>query len=305
MKKKDLILSYATYANYSDLNVFFRSARRFCRPEEVDIVVIINPMGNSYAELSDRYEVQLIPAYSIWREVRTSTQAKLLYRVVLRLAEWYARHPAIFGNPEVLRAIHRTISHPWIYAQAQRFLSFEDFLRVRSTYNMILLTDARDVVFQQNPFSGLSPKKLHVALQNPTEIYGSDNVDSRWMREVIGRECLEKLRGKIASCCGTTIGGYAVVMEYLEKLTSTILEKKYRAVEQPMHNEIVYLKFPSDAIVLHDNLEGPFITLGGMSADQLELSDTELRVRGRLVPVVHMYDRIPETKALFGGLYAE
>jgi hypothetical protein len=303
-KPRDLILSYATHAKRCDLNAFFASARRFCDPDAVDIVVIINPMGMEYAHLADKYDVQLYPANSIWREIRDARNIRLFYRLVLRLMETIERYPVFFGSPQTVDAVHRSISHPWIYAQAQRFLSFEDFLNVRSTYRMIMLTDARDVVFQQCPFIGLDYHKLHVALQTSGEIYGADNLDSRWMKEVLGLRSLARLRGKVASCCGTIIGGYPVIMDYLSKLSRMIIAHKYRPVEQPMHNQIIHFDIPPDRVLFHDNAAGPFITLGGMSADELELGESDLRMRGRLVPVVHMYDRIPETKALFERLYA-
>jgi hypothetical protein len=299
---KDLILSYATNADYDGLRRLIVSARRFCPADEVDIVIIINPMGERYARLAEEYGVQLYPCNSIWKEIRPSKQMRIFYRLLLGLAEGFERYPALFGSKDISNAVYRVLAYPWCHAQTQRYLAFEEFLRVRCTYRMVFLTDARDVVFQGNPFHDLDPDKLHTFLQTKAETYGLENVDTQWFRAVFGQHALEHVKGKIATCCGTTTGGYAPMMEYLAQMSACILAHRLTPLDQAIHNKIVYSDYPQDLLAFHDNDAGVVLTLGGMSSNDFELDENGLRIQGRLIPVIHMYDRIDVTKAYFANV---
>jgi hypothetical protein len=299
---KDLILSYATDIQFDDLRRLIVSARRFCPPEQVDIIVIINPLGDRFAQLADEYDVQLFPCSSIWKQIRPYKPLRLFYRLVLIAATFMEKHPGLFGSPEVCPLVHRTLAAPWLHASSQRYMIIEDLLRVRSTYRMVFLTDARDVVLQANPFESIDEEKLHVFLHEH-EVYGEQNLDTTWINNILSPSVVSQLNGKPVSCCGTTIGGRQIILKYLEKMTSAILRYQYNLVDQAPHNEIIYLDFPPDRIVIHRNSEGAVLTLAGMTSADVELTEKDVRLHGKVVPVVHMYDRVKEINELFCRLY--
>jgi len=301
-KVKDLILTYATDIGYANLRRLIVSARRFCSPEAVDIIVIINPMGNCFAELADEYHVQLVPCSSVWKEIGPYPLLRSFYRLILVCASFMAKYPQLFGSADVCSHIHRTIAGPWLHASCQRYTIIQAILQVRTTYRMVLLTDARDVIFQANPFQFLDEDKLHVFLQHNV-IYGDDNLDTVWARSVLGASVANRLTGKAASCCGTTFGGRQILLAYVDAMISTILKYKFSVVDQVPHNMIAYFGLPSTHVVFHSNEDGAVLTLGGMNLEQVELTSTDLRIRGRVVPVVHMYDRIREINEFFCTLY--
>jgi hypothetical protein len=167
---------------------------------------------------------------------------------------------------------------------------------------MVFLTDARDVVLQANPFDSLDPEKLHVFLHQH-EIYGEQNIDSDWLTSVLGSARAGQLKGKVVSCCGTTIGGRRILLTYLEKMIASILRHQFKVLDQVPHNEIIYIDFPADEIVIHPNTDGEVLTLAGMTSADVELTESEVRLNGKVVPVVHMYDRVKEINDLFCRLY--
>jgi hypothetical protein len=299
---KDLILSYATDIQFDDLRRLIVSARKFCPSDQVDIVVIINSLGDRFAELADEHDVQLFSCYSVWKQIRPYKPLRLFYRLVLGAATFIDRHPGLFGSPEVCNLVHRTLAAPWLHASCQRYIIAEDLLRVRSTYRMVFLTDARDVVLQANPFDSLDPEKLHVFLHQH-EIYGEQNIDSTWLTSVLGSARACQLKGKVVSCCGTTIGGRRILLTYLKKMISSILQHQFHVLDQVPHNEIIYLDFPPDEIVIHPNADGEVLTLAGMTSADVDLTENDVRLQGKLVPVVHMYDRVKEINDLFYRLY--
>jgi hypothetical protein len=301
---KDLILTYATDVEYSSLRRLIVSARRVCPPELVDIVVIINPLGDQFAELAERYNVQLFPCNSLWKEIRPHLPLRIFCRLLLAATKVMDRYPRLFGSPQACGHVHRTLAAPWQHAIPQRHFIFHNILQLRSNYRMVFLTDARDVVVQANPFSLLDEDKLHVFLQEK-EVFGEDNIDTIWARKVLGPVSASRLSGKAVSCCGTTIGGRGMVLTYLQMMTSSILQHEFNVVDQVIHNAIIYLGYPQEQLVSHRNREGTVITLSGVSASDVELTATELRVDRRVVPVVHMYDRIPEINEFFCALYPD
>jgi hypothetical protein len=226
----------------------------------------------------------------------------LFYRLVLGAATFMDKYPGPFGSKEVCRLVHRALALPWLHASCQRYLIGQDLLRVRSTYRMVFLTDARDVVLQANPFESLDEKKLHVFLHQH-EIYGDHNIDTDWINEFLDPSTVSRLMGKAASCCGTTIGGREIILKYMEKMIALILKYQFKLVDQAPHNEIIYLDFPRDEIVIHENTEGVVLTLAGMTSADVELTENDVRLQGRVVPVVHMYDRVKEINELFCRLY--
>jgi hypothetical protein len=308
---KDLILSYATDVRFDDLKRLLESARRFCPPEEVDIVVIINALGPKYHSLAEEHKVELIPCNSVWKEIRNSRQMRFAYRLILGLAEQFERFPAVFGSVELGRYVHRTLAYPWIHAQAQRYIAFEAFLKIRCNYRMIFLSDARDVVLQGNPFGKLDETKLHAFCHEPADAYitsdaldaGGENLDSKWVRYVFGKSVLDRLQGKLVICCGTTFGGWDVMMRYLACMTREVMEHKYTPLDQAISNIVQQLEMKPEDVVLHKNGEGIVLTLAGMDPKTLDFVDGEIRYRGCAAPVVHMYDRLPETNAFDQTLY--
>jgi len=167
---------------------------------------------------------------------------------------------------------------------------------------MVFLTDARDVIVQANPFDSLDEEKLHVFLQ-ANEIYGDKNIDTAWIHRVLGAATADRLQGKRVSCCGTIIGGRRIVAKYLEQMTAAIIAHKVRVIDQAIHNKIVHLDFPSQSLVMHRNHEGAVLTLGGMSVNDVELTSETLRLHGRVIPVVHMYDPVKKINEFFCDLY--
>jgi hypothetical protein len=301
---KDLILTYATDVEFSGLQHLIASARKVCPTDQVDIVVIINPMGDKYAELADKYDVQLLPCNSVWKQIRPHKPLRLFYRLILASITFMKENPKIFGSAEVYHHVHRVLATPWQHAIVQRHFVYEDFLRIRSTYRMVLLTDARDVIFQANPFEALDENKLHVFLQH-NEVYGQQNLDTTWVNDVLGTSVADQLRGKFSSCCGTVIGGRRVLIDYLKMMTDEILRHQFYVIDQAIHNKIIHLDFPPDRIVLHPNTDGVVLTLGGMGLEDIELTAGDLKFKGQIVPIMHMYDRIKEINDFVCNLYPD
>ncbi len=295
---KNLVLSLATNARFEDFSRFVRSARRHLSPRDTYVVVFINPLGPEFAELAADLQVDLVPVWSLWRQITQSMPMKIVFRGFLKfLAAGSALRLRNFDE------INRAMVSAWVHVQAGRYLAYHEFLKLRPYYRCVLLSDSRDVVFQGDPFREVDPELLNVFEQDPSIRFGDDNVDSKWFAKVYGPATLEKLRGKPTICSGTTMGSPQVLCKYLGLMEKEILRHRATPLDQAIHNKLVHLDIDASAVHQHANVSGCVLTLASTSESEYDVVDDQVRVRGRLVPVLHQYDRIPQLTQLLTRVY--
>lgn len=295
---KNLVLSLATNARFEDFSRFVRSARRHLSPDDADVVVFINPLGPEFAALAAELQVDLVPVWSLWREITQSLPMKIAFRGFLKFLA--------LGSALRLRnfdEINRAMVSAWVHVQAGRYLVYHEFLKLRPDYRCVLLTDSRDVVFQGDPFRDVDPALLNVFEQDPSIRFGDDNVDSKWFAKVYGPAMLEKLRGKPTICSGTTMGSPQVICKYLGLMEKEILRHRATPLDQAIHNKLVHLDIDPGEMRFHANVSGCVLTLAGTGDSEYEVVGDQVRVGGRLVPVLHQYDRIPHLTQVLTRVY--
>lgn len=297
---RDLILSFATNANFGDFARFLLSARQFCSAETTDIVMFVEPqIAPRFAELASELRVTLVPVSSLWREITNNLILKLMYRGLL----FALQQGASKGSKPAFARVYRDITSIWIHPQSGRFFVYQDFLSANPTYRCVLLSDSRDVVFQDNPFPLVDPNVLNVFEQDRAMPYGGDNLDTKWIADVMGNDVLDAVKGKQTLCSGTIIGSPAILLKYLAFMEKEILSHKYRPVDQPMHNKVVYLDWPAELLASHSNQECLIFTIAETSESDYEINDNQVLINNKVVPVLHQYDRVPKLQSMVHSLY--
>ncbi|HEY9668385.1 MAG TPA: hypothetical protein V6C91_16370 [Coleofasciculaceae cyanobacterium] len=297
---RNLILSFATNAKFGDFARFLLSARQFCSAETTDIVMFVEPqIAPRFAELANELQVTLIPVCSLWRETSENVFLKVLYRGLLLTLQLGAS----ITSSQAFAQVYRATTSNWIHPQSGRFLVYQDFLSANPTYRCVLLSDSRDVIFQDNPFAHVDPNILHVFEQDRSMLYGGDNLDSKWLADVMGNDVLEAIRGKQTICSGTIIGSPSILLQYLALMEKEILSHKYRPIDQPMHNKVVYLDWSPELLASHSNLSGLIFTIAETSESDYEIKDNQVLINNKVVPVLHQYDRVPKLKSMVHALY--
>lgn len=188
---------------------------------------------------------------------------------------------------------------------ALRHFLFLDLLRREGgRFSRVLLTDVRDVVFQSDPFAFAWPAGLNVTLEHRAALLGRCPYNARWVREQFGPEVLARLADRPVSCSGTTLGGPAAMLDYLERLTRLLLPfhpaERMAGYDQAAHNLLVHGgELPR--LTLHDNA-GPILTLASRPGEPVcDAAGEVLNDAGVPAVIVHQYDRKP---ALFRRLRA-
>lgn len=304
--KKDLILSAFMYETFVEGAArFLVSVREFCPAETTDIVLFVKPQVDpKFAEFARSLQVQLIPVKSFHNEICQNSLLKILYRLFIGVLEFGSKAGMEGFNP-----VYRSVASAWFHTTNARYFAYQDFLKVNSNYRCVLLSDSRDVVFQANPFPQVEPNIVHVFEHDPKIVFGDEDMnhgglDTQWTVGIYGKKITDALKGKPVTCVGTIMGSPAILLKYMAIMEAEILANKRGTLEQPIQNKLIYLDLPNDFVKIHPNSDGLILTLHAVEENQAyEVDESKVKVNGKVVPVLHQYDRIPTLESMFETLY--
>lgn len=183
-------------------------------------------------------------------------------------------------------------------AMESRFPHFYTFLR-DSTFERILLTDVRDVIFQADPFRHLPASGLAVSIESRRYTIATESHNAAWMARTYGAEALAALGERPVSCVGVTYGDRPAMERYLRLMAEALLALPLAAIgdagaDTAVHNWLLWTG-RLGTVSLLETLASPVATLNEINESTIAL-DTEGRVLnhdGSLVSVLHQYDRLP------------
>lgn len=188
--------------------------------------------------------------------------------------------------------------HPLI----QRFRMWHDFLHTSSrTFDMCMLSDVRDVVFQSDPFAHLNGRQIVFAAEDK-KIVDEQIWNARWIRELYGVSVLDEIEGHWISCAGTTLGTREAVGKYLNFMKKEIdLCKADMRVnyDQGIHNYVVRIVMGEEALV--DESDSIVNTLISVDWRRIAVANDYVLIDGQVAPVLHQYDRIEPIEKLISS----
>lgn len=274
------IISAATgYAN-AYLRVFLESAKHYCPDARIFLIVYskdrqrIQPLQRQYPALE--------PVYIAKRYLRDIAPLR-----------WLAGRLCQVTYADLQPWVERVGRYPFDIALERYFIA-RDLLKVHgTTFSNVLLTDSRDVFFQDDPFSLVSDGLLS-GLENRQ--IGHCPHNSKWIRHLYGEAVLETMSTHSIVCSGVTLGPTRSVQTYLEQMCAEIWKylptvSFYGGYDQGMHNALIFQnRIP---LKLVENAEGLIATLGYEAPENL-VADAEkgaLRVRQKYPVIVHQFNR--------------
>ncbi|XPV76686.1 MAG: hypothetical protein ACNI27_01860 [Desulfovibrio sp.] len=183
---------------------------------------------------------------------------------------------------------------------AQRYPLYLSFLKSTDhKWDKILITDVRDVIFQQSPFSFSWDTGLNITLEDESKTIGTCPFNSHWVRQHMGKDIFQQVKDFQISCSGTTVGDHESVVAYLEMMTDALLPFNppsgtdgMGGYDQGIHNVLIHTE--QLECTRHDN-SGPILTLA--YKQQLPDENSEGKIlndNGAPAVLVHQYDRKPE-----------
>lgn len=201
----------------------------------------------------------------------------------------------------------------------------------------VLLTDFRDVYFQDHPFAkdhfmkpSFGSNELMVFQETSYVIHDRyKNYNGGWIKDCFGADAVRRMEGYPVSCAGTVMGTARGVKHYLDTVIHALEDKiinaeegtreacKATGADQAAHNFSIYtgLLASDHGFSLMPNGFGAVNTVGGACSPgtdakgkpnffrPLLLNERKqvLNQDGSLSPIVHQFDRCPEVEALVYG----
>jgi hypothetical protein len=182
----------------------------------------------------------------------------------------------------------------------RHFLYYDYLLKHGCRFRNVLLTDVRDVVFQQDPFEFPISDQIYVAMENPDIPVGACPWTSQWLLAGYAPEVLDRLKDKDMSCAGTTLAPVPHMMRYLELMLAEIagMKNAYTCADQAAHNLLLH-DGKLDPVEKLGNFEGPILTVGSEPRYQLNENNELVNRDGSKIALIHQYDRYPQLLRLF------
>ena len=173
-----------------------------------------------------------------------------------------------------------------------RFLCLEEALRGPASCSGVLLTDTRDVVFQQNPTTFLPSQGLNVFEEDRSQTLGTCPYNSEWLKVGYGEAVWRGLSARPICCVGTTCGTLDAVRVYLQRLRAEverIQSKTHLPQDQAAHN---YLVYRDKTARVWPNEYGEVYTVGYLPRESVRVVGGKIvNQLGKVPAVIHQWDR--------------
>ncbi len=283
--KRDLVLTTAVRYDAAALRPFVSSWKRHL--PGADLVVFANHLSPETAEWLLGQGARLLPADLQLFPARSGWRYALHWGLLAassRLFGSWLRHGA--GLDRVQARLIRLNLLGLVGARWRHFLLF---LRLhRSAYRQVLFVDARDTVFQGDPFP---VDGLHVFAENGP--IGASHFARRWFQLTYGTATWRRLGSRPFLCAGTTLGDAERALAYAELMSEHCLRfLTLGGEDQAVHNFLVHTG--AVAATINAFGDGVAINLNQEPRQRLRVRSGQLvDVRDRPFPIVHQYDRVP------------
>lgn len=184
----------------------------------------------------------------------------------------------------------------------RRYEMYEYILKkIKKKPKKVLLTDTRDVVFQDDLFKNNFHKPINFFLENERII--NDSRNSRWLKRTVGKDKYDEIKKKKISCSGTTLGNYNQIIKYSNLMNKhlllypykrpirhLIIFKKIEPYDQGIHNYLIYNNFFKD-MQLHENEFSKICTTAYMKKFSIDKKGQLRNKKNQLYSLIHQYDR--------------
>jgi hypothetical protein len=290
---KNLILAFATNIKPERVRILAQSLREVYSTKECDVVIYIDKLDHELKYLSQQYSVEFIYTESLY-SYDLDNMSKLFSKLIVNTTAWMSKtFNKSSASKFICQGVYPSLIKTWCHPQLIRWIYFRDFLRTHQNYKKVLISDAKDVIFQSSFFDLIDDNELYLTEQSVE--YGKDNYDTNWYVGLYGKKELKKVEGLPALCCATVLGGIQPIREYLDAFVEEILQIPFsKYTEQPIFNHVYYSnrKSKNGIRLLKNDGEVVLHATGPRRIENFKVSaDGVLRKDGQCVPIIHAWDR--------------
>jgi len=289
---RNLILGYAVGLAQEEIDLFCSSIIMSAKTR-TDIVLFGTNIHSTENE-SPLVRIFIVPTANVWEGVSKDPWrirwacAYAASKVTARLAALWAFCFRIFFSSHIhISAMCNLFVHPAL----ARYQLYHKYLEANaSNYSSVLISDVRDVYFQDDPFP-----KMTADFASFLEIESSrcsQRTNRRWIKSVYGERVAKAMDEKRVICSGISIGKTSFMQHYLSIMVKEIgVIGRIPYSDQGIHNVLIRLRhFP---VKLMENMGGLVLTAAGQNSVDDFFINRDLIVGrdGKLFSLVHQYDR--------------
>lgn len=201
-----------------------------------------------------------------------------------------------------------------IIPHSYRYYLYADYLKNNLQYRSILLSDVRDVIFQENPFSELPSDFLYLFNEDANVKVQDEEFNSFWLKYFYGDESFNKIKNNNIICSGTILGSQIRIIEIINLINTEILRlKKEQRTDIKTHTPdqgiVNWLYNQPNNRFFEIKKSGDIIATVGCSiykpqaTDQITADNEFIYVNGKKPCVIHQYDRSPVFSEIISKLY--
>jgi hypothetical protein len=220
-----------------------------------------------------------------------------------------------------------------------RFLHIYNFLSLfgnSDDIDNVIITDVRDVVFQNNPSEWLDNTKYDLILGSENLRYKDEPWGANNMRESFGQYLYEQMENEEIFCAGVIAGKYVTIRDFCLNLWLVCRAMPQQipgggGPDQAAMNlllsmeHISYLTYktnPTDGWVVHAGTsmpaieassggigqaykQNPKMSLPFVSDIEYNVTNDEIYANGKKLTIIHQWDRVPQWKKLIEETYGD
>lgn len=213
---------------------------------------------------------------------------------------WLASRPRLLLSARRRQRLDEQLAPTFLHPNCARHFFYRNFLETcGGGYDLVMLTDVRDVLFQRDPFAFAVPDGLSVFLEDRRWDIARCQHTANQIKRRFGRATLRAMHHRRVACAGTIFGTTAAVREHLERVTQSFAGRITRkTVDQGVFNYLLHAQPPAK-LTCFENFSGPVLSMARLDLAKLrcDAAGRILDDAGNVINTLHQYDRHPELAA--------
>jgi hypothetical protein len=295
--RKNLVIGFATNQKIENVTAFCKSIRSLYTKYECDVVLAVNqPEVFELCVDMDVIPVLTLSKYKREQKLLERLLKQLLFNILSPLRRFEDISPPIASIPAL---VFETLLHPHL---GRWFFYNRVFEAVRPS-GKVVICDVADVFFQDHFFNLFQDEAL--LLFRESGFYGSSQFNDGAYRKLYGERELKKILGQTPICLGVLGGGAFPVRNLIKWMLNSAYSRPNGGSDQVRGNRYAHSGGVLDRIDVFDNGEGAVLHIDResvISSIEAGIGNIEgdfivSRREGKLIPIVHMYNRSPDALA--------
>lgn len=191
----------------------------------------------------------------------------------------------LFKIPKKYKIFHL---HIW----SLRWKLYLDFLtKEKNKYNLVFISDVRDVIFQKDIFQYYKKTKPFFGFSLESKTL-NETTNKKWIIDFVGKEIHGVIKNNSIICFGTMWGTIDKILEFINIFWGK-LKIGNNSIDQGIGNYLLYYEKILNKFLIKSDHYGPVMTIGFTERKKIFLDSNNniLNYKGEIAPVIHQYDR--------------